>query len=237
MIDSTDRIVRLNEPVIEMKDITVSYDRKDVLKDVDFTLNSGDFVAITGPNGGGKTTFLRILLRLMKPTSGSVRYLKNGRSVQKLPIGYLPQKSRIDTKFPITVEQAVKSGQIRGLLGRRDADADRRFEEVTELCGIRSYLDRNVGNLSGGQLQRTLLARAIATKPEILVLDEPLSYVDKNFERQIYGIMERLAQTTTIVLVSHEMSVISGMATKHVIIDGGTLHYCHSKKHFTSSCD
>lgn len=230
--------LRLAEELIQMKNVTVAYDRRDILHDINFTLYNGDFVAITGPNGGGKTTLLRCLLKLLKPTSGEVNYLRNGKRVNYLPIGYLPQKSNIDTKFPITVAQAVRSGQIRGFLGRRPKGADERFEEVVFLCGIKDYLDRNVGNLSGGQLQRTLLARAIVSRPEILVLDEPLSYVDKNFERQIYSIMERLAETTTIVLVSHEMSVISGMANRHVIVDGGQLNFCRSKSHFSPSpCD
>ncbi len=227
-----------DQRLIVMSHVTVAYDSRDILDDIDLTVNKGDFVAITGPNGGGKTTLLRTMLKLLKPTSGTVEYLAQGHRVKTLPIGYLPQKNKIDTKFPITVEQAVKSGQIRGLLGRRFPGADERFEEVVELCGIGDYLDRNVGNLSGGQLQRTLLARALATRPEILVLDEPLSYVDKNFERQIYSIMEQLAQQTTIILVSHEMSVISGMANRHVIVDGGRLHLCHSKTHYIASqCD
>lgn len=218
-----------------MKDVTVNFDSRDVLNNVNFTLYKNDFVAITGPNGGGKTTMLRILLKLLRPSSGLVEYFKNGHVVSCLPIGYLPQKNNIDTKFPITVGQAVRSGQITGIFGRCPKGAEERFERIVTLCGIEDYLDRNIGNLSGGQLQRTLLARAIVSGPEILVLDEPLSYVDKNFERQIYSIMERLAETTTIVLVSHEMSVISGMANRHVIVDGGTIHICHSKTHFLES--
>lgn len=231
-------IEKMKETLIELSHVTVAYDSRDILHDIDLSLYKGDFMAITGPNGGGKTTLLRTMLKLLKPTSGKVTYFSNGHPVRHLRIGYLPQKSKIDTKFPITVEQTVKSGQITGLLGHRYKDADRKFAEIVELCGIGGYLDRNVGDLSGGQLQRTLLARALATKPEILVLDEPLSYVDKKFELQIYSIMEELAKKITVVLVSHEMSVISGMATRHVIVDGGRLHFCHSKTHYvSSSCD
>lgn len=229
------KVPRNSERLIELKDVTVRYDRRDVIRNVNFTLYKGDFVAISGPNGGGKTTLLRTLLKLLKPTEGTVEYFRNDRRVSYLPIGYLPQKNNIDTRFPITVSRAVRSGQIRGLFGRLPEGADERFAEVVKLCGISDYLDRNIGNLSGGQLQRTLLARAIVLRPEIIVLDEPLSYVDKNFERQIYSIMERLAETTTIVLVSHEMSVISGMANRHVIVDGGQIHLCHSKTHFLES--
>ncbi len=104
------------------------------------------------------------------------------------------------------------------------------------MCGVREYLDRTVGMLSGGQLQRTLLARALVSNPEVIVLDEPLSYVDKTFERQIYSMMEDLAKEHTIVLVSHEMSVISGMANRHIIVDRG-IHECHSRHHSFSECD
>ena len=207
------------ETLIQLEDVSVRYDDRYVLRGFDLRLNRGDFMAITGPNGGGKTTLLRVMLRLLKPTSGRVEYFREGKPVKYLNIGYLPQKSKIDTHFPITVRQAVMSGLLQGIAGRPRADAGERFAEVVRLCGIGDYLDRAVGVLSGGQLQRTLLARAIVGRPEVLVLDEPLSYVDKQFEHRIYGIMEQLARTTTIVLVGHEMSVISGMANRHITVN------------------
>lgn len=221
--------------LISLRDICVTYDTKEILHNVNFSLRKGDFVAVTGPNGGGKTTFMRVLLKLLQPSSGTVSYYSEGRLTDRLPIGYLPQKNNIDTRFPVTVAEVVRSGQMRGIFGRYPADARERFEEVVTLCGLSGYLDRNIGNLSGGQLQRTLLARAIVARPLLLMLDEPLSYVDKNFERRIYSIMERLAGETTIVLVSHEMSVISQMANRHIIIDNGELHQCHSHTHYYES--
>ena len=161
---------------------------------------------------------------------------RSASPVQRLPIGYLPQKSMIDTKFPITVRDTVLSGLQRGWFGRLPADAGRRFSEVTELCGIGDYLQKTVGQLSGGQLQRTLLARAVISNPEVLVLDEPLSYVDKQFEHRIYSIMEDLARHTTVVLVSHEMSVISRIANRHLIVDH-TLRACHAAHHYAAVCE
>ena len=193
-------------------------------------------MAITGPNGGGKTTLLRVMLRLLKPSSGRVNYYQDGTLTKRLKIGYLPQKSNIDTRFPITVGEAIKSGQIRSLLARRIRQDEVDFQRVVELCGVGDYLDRTVGVLSGGQLQRTLLARALVSNPEVIVLDEPLSYVDKTFERQIYSMMEDLAREHTIVLVSHEMSVISGMANRHIIVDRG-IHECTSHHHSFTECD
>lgn len=220
--------------LIELSDITLRFDGKTVLDNVSLTVDRGDFMAITGPNGGGKTTLLRVMLRLLKPDSGEVQYFENGVSAKRLRVGYLPQKSKIDTRFPITVEETIKSGQLKGFFSRRTSEDDDEFERVIEMCGVTDYLDRSVGVLSGGQLQRTLLARAIVSHPELIVLDEPLSYVDKNFEQQIYSIMETLAKDHTIVLVSHEMSVISGMANRHIIVDH-TIHECHAHHHFVPS--
>ena len=222
--------------LIGIDDITVRFDGKTILDHVSLNVDKGDFMAITGPNGGGKTTLLRVMLRLLKPKSGHVGYYRDGMETKRLRIGYLPQKSNIDTRFPITVEEAIKSGQIKGLLSRRSPHEEEEFKRVVELCGVGEYLDRTVGVLSGGQLQRTLLARALVSNPEVIVLDEPLSYVDKTFERQIYSMMEDLAKEHTIVLVSHEMSVISGMANRHIIVDRG-IHECHSLHHSFTECD
>ncbi len=222
--------------LIGIDDITVRFDSKTILDHVSLNVDKGDFMAITGPNGGGKTTLLRVMLRLLRPSSGKVVYYKDGVETKRLRIGYLPQKSNIDTRFPITVGEAIKSGQIKGLFSRRSEQDEIDFNRVVDLCGVREYLDRTVGMLSGGQLQRTLLARAIVSNPEVIVLDEPLSYVDKTFERQIYSMMEDLAKEHTIVLVSHEMSVISGMANRHIIVDRG-IHECHSQHHSFTECD
>ena len=222
--------------LIGIEDITVRFDGKTILDHVSLGVDKGDFMAITGPNGGGKTTLLRVMLRLLKPSSGRVVYYHEGAETKRLRIGYLPQKSNIDTRFPITVGEAIKSGQIKGLLSRRTLKDEEDFDRVVALCGVGDYLDRTVGVLSGGQLQRTLLARALVSNPEVIVLDEPLSYVDKTFERQIYSMMEELAKEHTIVLVSHEMSVISGMANRHIIVDRG-IQECTSLHHSFTECD
>lgn len=222
--------------LIEIEDVTVRFDRKNVLDHVSMTIEKGDFVAITGPNGGGKTTLLRGMLKLLKPTQGRVSYFQEGKISDRLKIGYLPQKSNIDTHFPITVEEIISSGQITGLLRRRKKEDPEVIEHYVDLCGVRDYLHLPIEALSGGQLQRTLMARALVSQPELIVLDEPLSYVDKAFERQIYSMMEDLAKDHTIVLVSHEMSVISGMANRHVIVDRG-IHECTSHHHSFNECD
>lgn len=218
-------------PIISLNNVEMIREGRKVLSGVDLTVNRGDFMAITGPNGGGKTTLLRIMLRLLKPTHGTVDYYdSDGNLTDRLSIGYLPQKNMIDSKFPITVSEVVALGIPRATRFRGD---ERRslVRETVELVGLGEYASASIGKLSGGQLQRALLARAVISRPEALVLDEPLSYVDRNFERRIYDIVENLAKTTTVILVSHDMSRISGMANRHIIVDHG-IEMCHSHNHF-----
>ncbi len=222
---------QLTQPVITLSGINMIREGKRILSDVNLTVSRGDFMAITGPNGGGKTTLLRILLRLVRPTTGTVTYHgADGTPVDRLSIGYLPQKNLIDSNFPITVREVVELG-IAPALKIKGAERNNLIKETIELVGLGEFASANLGKLSGGQLQRALMARAIISRPEILVLDEPLSYVDRSFERRIYDIVADLARTTTIVLVSHDMSRIATMANRHVIVDRG-IEMCHSHNHF-----
>ena len=228
--------MKKNDLIIKIGNVTMAYDRRPVIEDINLDIYKGDFMAISGPNGGGKTTFLRILLKLLRPTRGSVRYFHDGVEVSRLAIGYLPQKNNIDVRFPVDVEEVVKSGALSWPM-RRGGEDEELFRKTVEMMGISGYLKRQIGELSGGQLQRVLLGRALMSRPGVLVLDEPLSYVDKIFEHQIYDLMATLAEHTTIILVSHEMSVISGMANRHIIIDR-RLHECGADHHYRpAECD
>lgn len=212
--------------LIWFENVGMEFDGRVVLKNVDLTISRNDFLAITGPNGGGKTTFLRILLRLLRPTVGRVVY---NLAQEQMRIGYLPQKNMIDSKFPISVKELVELG-LYGIKMPKE-ERDERIESMLELVGMLGHKAAGIGELSGGQLQRALLARAIIARPDLLVLDEPLSYVDKKFENRIYDIISDLAPRTTIILVSHEMSTIASMANRHIIVDH-ELHICKSAHHF-----
>lgn len=223
----------MNEPnpIITLTDISITRENKRILTDVNLSVNRGDFMAVTGPNGGGKTTLMRLMLRLLRPTSGKVIYFDDeGRETANLSIGYLPQKNMIDSKFPITVSEVVELGippsMHLGKAQRRETVA-----EKVELVGLTDYADASIGTLSGGQLQRALMARAIISNPELLVLDEPLSYLDRKYEQRIYDIVAAMAGDTTIVLVSHDMSRIAEMANRHIIVDH-KVEACHSESHF-----
>ncbi len=221
-----------NSVAIRLSAIGMTFDHKQVLKDISVDFNRGDFVAVTGPNGGGKTTLLRIILQLVRPTTGSVEYLApDGKPFRSLPIGYLPQKSSVDSKFPITVRDVVRLG-LMGPLAPKD-NVDERVAEMLAVLELEEKASTPIGMISGGQLQRTLLGRALIANPEVLVLDEPLSYLDKHFEHKLYSILERIMQDrphTAIILVSHEMTEIAAMANRHLIIDH-TLHVCRSASH------
>lgn len=222
--------------MIELRDVSVCRSGRTVLSHIDLSIDEGDFVAITGPNGGGKTTLLRVILKLLKPASGSVIYRRGCKPVGTLKIGYLPQKNLIDSRFPITVREVVASGLLADdALSRQERVS--RVDEILDMVGLQSHADSAIGAISGGQLQRALLGRAVISRPPVLVLDEPLSYVDKHFEHRIYEIMTELASHTTILLVSHEMSTIAGMANRHLIVDH-EIRECNFAHHYSrSGCD
>ena len=224
------------ETLISLRGVTMQFDRKITLNDINLDICRGDFIAITGPNGGGKTTLLRIILRLLDPSKGSVTYLGDKGSGKRLRIGYLPQKNLIDSSFPVTVKEVTAFG----LMNTPDVSKEermRRIDDTIRLMGLSDHADSAISELSGGQLQRALIGRAIISRPEVLVMDEPLSYLDKDYEHKLYHIIEELAPTTTIILVSHEMSAIAGMANRHLIINH-SLQECHASRHYAhDACD
>ncbi|MCM1032578.1 MAG: ATP-binding cassette domain-containing protein [Odoribacter sp.] len=224
-LNATDR------PLIELCGVSFTRERREILSNVNLRINKGDFVAVTGPNGGGKTSLLRIILGLLKPASGAVHF-PDGRS----SVGYLPQKNSIDSHFPISVRDVIASG-ILAHTGYDSATRNSMVEEALNDVELAQLAARPIGRLSGGQLQRALLGRAIVAKPSLLVLDEPLSYIDKHFEAHIYRLIASLAPRCTIILVSHEMSTIDAMANRHIIVDHSVTE-CSATRHITvTTCD
>ncbi|RXE61265.1 ATP-binding cassette domain-containing protein [Muribaculaceae bacterium Isolate-004 (NCI)] len=216
--------------LISMRGVGLRHGLRRVLSGVDLDIHRGDFMAITGPNGGGKTSLLRIILRLLRPSEGEVAYFAaDGSRADRLDVGYLPQKNTIDSHFPLTVSEVVASGLL-GCRGMSRKDVEERTNAILRTIGMERHALQPIGRLSGGQVQRSLLGRALISEAPLLILDEPLSYVDKHFEQRIYEILREKAGNTTIVLVSHEMTAIAAMATRHIIVDG-TVHVCHSDNH------
>lgn len=210
--------------LIELKNVNFARNGRSILQDVNLKINKGDFLAITGPNGGGKTSLLRIMLGLLRPNSGTVTISK-----PEPIIGYLPQTTSIDPAFPVTVQQVVETGLLACRVSKQQAIA--MVEEALNLTNLKSIANRTLGQLSGGQRQRALLARSIVRRPDLLVLDEPLSYLDAASEQQVTHILtQAIKRGVSIVLVSHEMSAFAPMATHHIIVDH-TVTVCKATHH------
>lgn len=211
----------MNPLLISLSNIDAGYPGNNVLKNVNLDVHSEDFIGIIGPNGGGKTTLLNIILGLLKPLTGTVK-----RNIEKSDIGFLPQVSQFDNKFPITVSDVVLSGMTTGfnLKKRKNTQTDREVKKTLDSIGITDLRNRPIGELSGGELQRTMLARAIISSPKLLVLDEPNTYVDNKFEQELYRILKKLNETMAILLVSHDVGTISPYI-KTIACVNGSLHY------------
>ena len=212
--------------LINIDNIVAGFDNKIVLHDVSLDIWENDFLGIIGPNGGGKTTLLKIILGLLKPKSGSVRYFDGEKEVSSLKIGYLPQMNKIDKKFPISVREVVLSGLMAEKPRFRDftAEQKQRAEEVISQMGLQELAKRAIGDLSGGQLQRVLLGRSMVSRPKVLILDEPNSYVDKRFESHFYNLLEEISKESSIILVSHDIGTVLSMV-KNIACINETLHY------------
>ena len=214
------------ERLLEVKNITVAYNARTVLRNISFTLWENDFLGVIGPNGGGKTTLLKAILGLLKPSEGDITFYKDGQPVAALKIGYLPQINQIDRDFPISVFEVVASGLIAEKRGwRKYSNAQRvRIHETLDKMGISEKARCPVGELSGGELQRVLLGRAIVSHPQLLILDEPNTYVDKFFESRLYQLLEEINKDMAIILVSHDTGTILPLV-KNIACVNETLHY------------
>jgi len=196
---------------IEMRDVWFSYERRPVIEGVTFALKQGDFLGIIGPNGGGKTTLLRLMLGILKPQKGLIRILGELPHDAKHRVGYVPQYTNINVTFPISVMEITLMGRLAHCrIGRWYSRQDRqKAEEVLRQVGMWHERHTPIGKLSGGQRQRVFIARALATDPEILFLDEPTSSVDPDFETDLFDFLRELNKKVTIVVVTHDIGAIS----------------------------
>ena len=196
----------MGTPLIEIKNLSAGYDSRTVLRNINLTVYDRDFLGIIGPNGGGKTTLIKCILGLLKPTGGEILY-RGGRA---LKMGYLPQYNSIDRKFPITVEEVILSGlsSQKSLISRFTAAHREKARQVIARMGLEGLEERAIGALSGGQLQRALLGRAIISDPQLVVLDEPSTYIDKRFEARLYELLAEINHDCAIILVSHDIGTV-----------------------------
>lgn len=201
----------LPPPVLEISHLWAGYPGEVVLEDVNLTLRPLDFVGLIGPNGGGKTTLLKVILGLLPPLRGDIRILGEPVNVGRKQIGYVPQYVEFDRDFPITVWDVVRMGRVgqRGLLRRYNREDDDLVAEALRRVEMLPLRRRLIGELSGGQRQRVYIARALATQPRILLLDEPTANVDPQIKANIYDLLRRLNERITLLLISHDMGAIS----------------------------
>lgn len=198
--------------ILRIEDMWAGYDGEAVLKDIQFEMFAGDYVGIIGPNGGGKTTLIKVILGLLPVMRGSVSVLGQSPVQARDRLGYVPQVSRTDRDFPISVWDVVRMGREKaGFFGVRPLSAQDK-QAIERALGQADVLDlakRSFNELSGGQRQRVLIARALATNPEILVLDEPTANVDGQSTARLYDLLAELNQSLSILLVSHDLMAIS----------------------------
>jgi zinc transport system ATP-binding protein len=211
----------MNLPLIKISHLDAGYQENLVLKNVSLSVMEHDFIGIIGPNGGGKTTLVKVLLGLIKPFGGSISY-----AIERSQIGYLPQGNQVDDRFPITVREVVASGLEHhpGFGNRIPLLHREHLDRVLARVGVAHLQSRPIGEISGGELQRTLLARAIVSSPRLLVLDEPDTHVDNRFELELYTLLRELNETITILLVSHDIGTISPFI-KSIACVNRDLHY------------
>ena len=215
--------------ILDISNVFAGYDSNPrIIKNISFSVYQNDFLGIIGPNGGGKTTLLRTIMGLIKPTEGRVSFFNDkGENVSKINIGYLPQLNKIDQKFPISVHDVILSGlSMKSKFPSFSIPQHykQRVEDIAEQMGVEKLLKRPIGELSGGQLQRVLLGRSIIDNPVLLILDEPISYVDKSFETNFYKILDEINNRMAIVLVSHDIGTILS-TVENVLCVNETAHY------------
>ncbi len=197
---------------IEVENVSVFYNKVCALENINLTIMEKDFIGIIGPNGGGKSTLLKVILGIIKPYQGSVKIYGKSPQNSIVPIGYVPQFSSFDRSYPINVQDTVLTGCMfkKNPFFLKFTDNDKLIaKNLLKKLGLYELRKRQIGNLSGGQLQRVLIARALASNPKILFLDEPTSSIDTNAQNDIHVLLKELSKSITIVMVTHDMGVIS----------------------------
>jgi len=224
----------VESPVIRIENLWFSYDRspssterdegglRDVLEDVSLTIEPGDFACLVGPNGGGKTTLLKLLLGLLDPRRGTVTVFGVSPARASHRIGYLSQNPQFDRRFPVTVREVVLMGRLnQGLLPYSYSSRDREAaERALEEVGLSGKRNASFASLSGGERQRVLIARMLAGEPELLLLDEPTTYLDLQAEKELYKLLNALNKRLTMVMVSHDLFFVSSFVNKVVCVKG-----------------
>lgn len=210
----------MKTPLVSLRHVSVSYDGHDALKNVDLDIYPDDFLGIIGPNGGGKTTLVKAIVGTI-PYRGVITYSQELFRGKERLIGYMPQQSIFDRSFPISVLEAVMSGLQgqKGFLMRYGAKDRSRALELLRTAGIEEIARKPIGEISGGQMQRALLCRAVISDPKLLILDEPANFVDNRFENELYKMLAELHKRMAIVMISHDLGTITSVVQSIVCVN------------------
>lgn len=207
---------------IQLNNVSVNYGKIHALKRLYFSIEEGDYVGIIGPNGGGKTTMIKTILGLIKPTDGTVTYCGQSLKKSQIRMGYVPQITDINREFPITVGEVVLSGRLKKKIIPffKYTEEDLKIvDDVLDTVGLRELKDRQINELSGGEFQKMIIARALTLRPDILLLDEPTAMVDVMSQRQIFTLIKKLSKDMTILLITHHVQMISKQVKKLIYLD------------------
>lgn len=218
------------DAIIEAQNLYFSYNSSPVLEDISFSVHSGEFIGIIGPNGGGKTTLLRLMLGFLSPEKGFLRLCGEKPRQARAFVGYMPQYSNVNDAMPLTVEQIVAMGLFSDtdVFPRITGAKKRKIHELLEMVSLKELAAERFQDLSGGQRQRTLLARAIVSSPKILLLDEPTASVDHRVEKDIYDYLKTLSGSMTIFLVSHDIGTVSTLVDRVMCLNRkAVMHHAH----------
>jgi zinc transport system ATP-binding protein len=223
----------MKDLIVEIKNIWFAYNGHTVLEDVSLGIRQGDFIAMIGPNGGGKTTLLKLMLGLLKPDKGTIRVLGDSTEKASHHIGYVSQEVSINRSFPITAIDVVLMGKLEpGKRWAKNSVQDRTEAlDALERMEIASIADSKIGELSGGQRQRVFIARALVTQPRVLLLDEPTASIDTRGQAEFYQLLKTLNKDIPILVVSHDLVAISTYV-KSVACVNKRLHY-HNQAEIT----
>lgn len=207
------------EKIVEVQNLNFSYGQVNVLSDVNMSIHLGEFLAVIGPNGGGKSTLVKILLGILKPDSGKVRVFGKKPGTSK-SVGYVPQDFSAGRGFPVTVREVAMMGRALAGKGTTKAEDKDVVDKILNDLTLIDSSEKRMDDLSGGQRQRALMARALAVEPEILILDEPASNLDMIGQTRIFDLLAQLNKNMTVVVVSHDLTIIPKYATSVACVSG-----------------
>ena len=194
---------------VEINHLSIKFNEQLILNDINFSIEEKDFMAIIGPNGGGKTTLLKVILGILTPDEGKVKVFGKDPKKAKDLMGYLPQRLDFDHDFPINVFETVLMGRYHGLLKKYSNQDHKAVTQALKDVEMDELKDRQISKLSGGQMQRVFIARAIVRDPKLLIMDEPMASIDPEMQHSFYELMSRLKNKMAIVLVSHDVGAVS----------------------------